>query len=325
MSQSTTPKGRGGATAKAGKKAGRTRSTTAVEKEDALTCVLCNKFFVDANDKLVECERCRHWHCTDCLKFSDAKYDLLCDPEVHWYCRKCQEPAVLAVQTDMEIKERCDMYMAKFSERMEALETEVKKKANKSVVDKLQTRLDVFEESGEVKQRDFEAKMKVTIAEMRNEQVEIERRRANLIIYKQAETEDVGIESGRTADKRTVEGMFRDLQVDVKARFITRLGKKIEGQDRPIKVTMTCEADKIRVIDRITELRRSTEEGGKATLRQLHIVADMTATQRLERKTLIQELERRRAAGEDDIVIRNNRIVKHSFRGRGQPANVAEQ
>ena len=78
------------------------------------------------------------------------------------------------------------------------------------------------------------------------------RRRANLIIYKQAETEDVGIESGRTADKRTVEGMFRDLQVDVKARFITRLGKKIEGQDRPIKVIMTCEADKIRVIDRIT-------------------------------------------------------------------------
>ena len=232
---------------------------------------------------------------------------------------------MLAVQTDMEIKERCDMYMAKFSERMEALETEVKKKANKSVVDKLQTRLDVFEESGEVKQREFEAKMKETIAEMRNEQVEIERRRANLIIYKQAETEDVGIESGRTADKRTVEGMFRDLQIDVKARFITRLGKKIEGQDRPIKVIMTCEADKIRVIDRITELRRSTEEGDKATLRQLHIVADMTATQRLERKTLIQELERRRAAGEDDIVIRNNRIVKHSFRGRGQPANVAEQ
>ena len=70
------------------------------------------------------------------------------------------------------------MYMAKFSERMEALETEVKKKANKSVVDKLQTRLDVFEESGEVKQRDLEAKTKETIAEMRNEQVEIERRRA---------------------------------------------------------------------------------------------------------------------------------------------------
>ena len=58
----------------------------------------------------------------------------------------------------------------------------------------MQTRLDVFEESSEVKQRDLEAEMKETIAEMRNEQVEIERRLANLIIYKQAETEDVGIE-----------------------------------------------------------------------------------------------------------------------------------
>ena len=89
----------------------------------------------------------------------------------------------------------------------------------------------------------------------------------------------MGMESGRTADKRTVEGMFRDLQVDDKARFITRLGKKIEGQDRPIKVIMTCEADKIRVIDRITELRSSTEEGDKATLRQLNIVADLTLKQ----------------------------------------------
>ena len=77
--------------------------------------------------------------------------------------------------------------------------------------------------------------MKDTIAEMRNEQLEIERRRGNLIIYKQAETEDVGIESGRTADKRTVEGMFCDLQVDVKARFITRLGMKIEGQTDKLK------------------------------------------------------------------------------------------
>ena len=90
---------------------------------------------------------------------------------------------MLAVQTDMEIKERRDMYMAKFSERMKALETKVKKKANKSVVDKLQTRLDVIEKSGEVKQRDLETKMKETISEMQNEQVEIERRRANLIIY----------------------------------------------------------------------------------------------------------------------------------------------
>ena len=87
---------------------------------------------------------------------------------------------------------------------------------------------------------------------------------------------------------------------------------------------MTCETDKIRVIDRITDLRRSTDEGDKATLRQLHIVADLTATQRLDRNAPIQELERRRAAGEDDIVIRNKRIVKNPFRGRGQPANVAE-
>ena len=48
-----------------------------VEKEDALTCELCSNLFVDAHDKLVECERCRDWHCTGCLKVTDAKYQLL--------------------------------------------------------------------------------------------------------------------------------------------------------------------------------------------------------------------------------------------------------
>ena len=115
-----------------------------------------------------------------------------------------------------------------------------------------------------------------------------------------------------------------DAKYQLLSEFITRLGKKTDGRDRPMKVIMTYEADNIRVIDRIKDLRRSTEEGDKETLRQLYIVADLTATQGLEQKTLIQELERR-SAGEDDIVIRNRRIVKHPFRGRGQPANVAEQ
>ena len=148
------------------------------------TCVHCSTYGVDTHDKVVECERCRDWHCSGCLKVTDAKYQLL-------------------------------------------------------------------------------------------------------------------------------------------SEFITRLGKKTDGRDRSMKVIMTCEADKIRVIDRIKDLRRSTKEGDKATLREFHIIPDLTAAQRLERKTLIQELDRRRSVGEDDIVIRNRRIVKHSFRGRGQPANFA--
>ena len=112
--------------------------STTVAEEDALTCVHCSKFFVDAHDKLVACERC-----TDCLKFTDAKYQLL-------------------------------------------------------------------------------------------------------------------------------------------SEFITRLGKKTDGRDRSMKVIMTYEADKIRVIDIINDLGRSTEEADKETLRQFHIIPDLTATQRLE-------------------------------------------
>ena len=116
-----------------------------------------------------------------------------------------------------------------------------------------------------------------------------------------------------------------DAKYQLLSEFITRLGKKTDERDRSMKVIMTCEADKIRVIDIMNDLGRSTEEADKETLRQFHIIPDLTAAQKLERKTLLHGLERRRSAGEDDIVIRNRRIVKHSFRGRGQPAVVAEQ
>ena len=49
--------------------------------------------------------------------------------------------------------------------------------------------------------------------------------------------------------------IFGQLQVQVEAKFITRLGKKIEGSDRPMKVIMISETGNIEVISKIEKLR----------------------------------------------------------------------
>ena len=75
------------------------------------------------------------------------------------YCKSCQEPTVFAVQNDMESKERCDMYMLKLSERVEALEVEIKKKTDNSEIGKLQAQIKELEEASLAKQTDLEVKL----------------------------------------------------------------------------------------------------------------------------------------------------------------------
>ena len=98
------------------------------------------------------------------------------------------------------------------------------------------------------KQTDLEVKMQDALTDRRNAQDEIERRRSNLIIYNQVESASTDIEIRRTEDDKIVKEIFGQLQVQVEAKFITRLGKKIEGRDRPMKVIMISETDNIEVI-----------------------------------------------------------------------------
>ena len=84
---------------------------------------------------------------------------------------------------------------------------------------------------------------------------------------------------------------------------------------------MISETDKKQVRSKIENLRRSEKAEDKETL---HVVTDLTATQRQEGKVLLDELERRRGIEEDDLVIRNRKIIKRPVRGRGEHS-VAQQ
>ena len=145
--------------------------------------------------------------------------------------------------------------MLKFSERVEALEEEINKKADESEIGKLQAQLKELEEASLVKQTDLEVKVQDALTDRRNAQDEIERRRSNLIIYNQVESASTDIEIRRTEDDKIVKEIFGQLQVQVEAKFITRFGKKIEGRDRPMMVIMISATDNIEVISKIEKLR----------------------------------------------------------------------
>jgi hypothetical protein len=90
------------------------RKKTDQKKEDSLTCKQCNDVFTDANDKLVECEKCELWECQACAQITDVEYGALqvMGSKMHWYCEACNEDAISAVKTAELIKTKCMQYVS---------------------------------------------------------------------------------------------------------------------------------------------------------------------------------------------------------------------
>ncbi len=55
----------------------------------------------------------------------------------HWFCMSCEQPALHAIRDDREIEEKCKAYFEEMNKRVEVLEKEMPKKADKAVVDQL--------------------------------------------------------------------------------------------------------------------------------------------------------------------------------------------
>lgn len=90
---------------------------------------------------------------------------------------------------------------------------------------------------------------------------------------------------------------------------IIRLGKRPESADikpRPIKLVVTSEEEKVRVLSKAKNLPRQKEGG--ATSIFMH--QDLTPKQRLKRQELVKELKDRQAKGERNLTIINLKIVE---------------
>ena len=57
---------------------------------------------------------------------SEAKFNLLKDDDLNWFCATCQDLAVQAAQTDKLIEDRCEPYMMKAFEEISKVKSELK-------------------------------------------------------------------------------------------------------------------------------------------------------------------------------------------------------
>lgn len=148
--------------------------------------------------------------------------------------------------------------------------------------------------------------IQLAIKEQREEEILIEKKKDNLIIYGMPEIasddkKDEMLEDFRRI-KKVYEGKTEVKNEDIK--HITRLGRKEADKIRPIQIILVNQNKRKELLTKNSKLKLLEND----TSTNIYVSTDRTKNQRKADKALRDELKRRRETT-PDLIIRNNRIV----------------
>ena len=311
---------------------------TTSDSPEKSVCKLCEKQFEPPNDPLIQCDRCDGWICLNCANMTEEQYKFFISETNKnishlWFCTHCFPSATTCVKTDNEIEEKCKSYFerldTKFSSEVSAIKedlTHMRKEMNdnkaeaRSDLQELQRKLEEHKsfveekvENGADINKVIEDKVKQVMDESTetavNEIRERDERKLNLLCFNITEsTKDEG-EERKKDDLETLKKLLEELQVQTHISNPTRLGKKTNGTNRPLRLTVST------LQERNSLLKASTKLKGTENFKEVVIAKDMTPLERKSRRLLVQLKKRRQeestAAGENvEWVIRNNKVVR---------------
>lgn len=133
------------------------------------------------------------------------------------------------------------------------------------------------------------------------------RRKKSLIISGIPEQTEGSAEERIEADKTTVEDLLENLcgVSDSDISRTHRIGRQQPDKNRLIRVALSDEDDKKKILYKAKELRNMPSYSN------VYINSDLTPSQRESNKRLREELKRRRDLG-DDVIIRGGKVVSRS-------------
>jgi len=271
-------------------------------------CADCNKEVLDSHSA-ISCDGCGLWHHTVCEQVSDEVYTFLSannDPSLHWMCRKCTMSFQQLFSSVMRIDEAQKRLEHKFDVMINKLEASnkvpdvIQEEAQKRFEDRLTQQLAHIE---------VKLDSKVLSREEKEEEDDKERRKCNIIIHGLQEPTASEADDRRQEDCTLAAELLHKLSCDdVSVNHIARLGAPPTCSDhkvRPVKLELASADARNRVLRNSKNLRRETHPTWKSVF--LH--PDLTPREREARKTLVQELKDRKAAGEANLILVNNKIV----------------
>ena len=148
--------------------------------------------------------------------------------------------------------------------------------------------------------------VRIKLQEDKEEMEDIMKRSKNIIIHGLKEVPDEHTESQQNAEEEQLQDMLHVIQCDdVSVHNITRLGKRdsVQGTPRTVRVVMASEQQRDTVLACAKNLKGST------IFQRVYVQRDLTVKQREKRRELVQQLKQRKADGETDLIIVQEKIV----------------
>ena len=230
------------------KKQKRRRTKKSADVDTPWLCKLCKAKFQTSRSKMMECEFCKEHFCIKCLKMKANEYDAISKSETQcmWFCPPCRFRVEKNIVTEIEIEEKCKLYMEEFSKKIEQIETDLKNKCDidqvkdivKEEVKLLNDKQPLQPDNTENSSTNEAKSVEETVKEVNDRRA----REANMIIFKAVEPQTNLREQRVREDLAFIEHVCNeicgiDFDSDNDVAKIVRLGKKNEdGSPRPLLV-----------------------------------------------------------------------------------------
>ena len=285
-------------------------------------CLRCGEVIYG---ECIECDACGNWsHKREsCCGMNEQEFALVGNRHIKWVCNVCLDGDTLEKSSVLNKKmDRLFLMIGSLENRLERMEKngknqegQIEEMVNKIVDKKLKERLDNFEEKKAIEKN---------------------------VIFCGINENSLNAREAKEDDLRRIREISSAICPSIEQSDITepiRLGRVNIGQEakpRPIKVTVKTVKQKWDLIKNARHLKDikeiysrdniqdDEEEGSENTAARvimenetIYINPDLTRAERMEQKGLRDELKRRKALGEVDIMIKGNQIVKKQPRETG--------
>ena len=281
-------------------------------------CHLCNEN-VNEDDQAVECNWCKNWEHAKCAGLLDGGYNMVGKgpKNLMWFCSDCQPQVGITLRFFNQVRvqhDQMDKRITEVEDTTKVVETKVNS-VEKSV-EKLNERLDSMDDTVD---KVIDLKMEEMMAEEKDKQ----KRSKNIIVHGIKESSETSEEKKHDAEK--IQDIISDklgIQ-DVEIDNVVRLGKRNDEAVHPrlVKVVLKSQDKKMQILRKSKELKNHDEDDVK----KVFIVPDMTPKEREKDKALRKELYERRDKGENDLFIREGKILKRRVDKRQQSGENLSQ
>lgn len=237
------------------------------------------------------------YHCKDNLDPDKEIICDLCEKHYHIKCTKLSrgETAIL------KLKDRSLSYICNKCKSITKTDLIKEIKSLQQTVAELQLQIQELNENRESqtsRQPDIHSTPTADQNVIINEFIEREKRSKNIVLFN-IEDKPINEENkNNNIDTKKVKDILKllDIDIDIGAAKIRRLGKIEENKRRPIKITLSSKEDSLKAVRQKKKLRDLEEK--------VFVSLDLTPMQRDYYKKIKGELDERKNNGEEDIFIK---------------------